>query len=74
MADASVPRGYQGQEDSCPFSTLLLGALGKGEKKTQTDPFKHLPPAEEEQEISIQINNRQITFLAHLAYVSVSLF
>ena len=42
-------------------------------KKWQTDPFKHLPPAEKEQEISIQLNNRQISFLAHLSYVGCTL-
>ena len=44
------------------------GALGKGVEKWQTDPFKDLPPAEKEQEISIQIS-----FLAHLSYVGCSL-
>ena len=30
LADSNVPRGCQGQEDSCRFSTLLLGCPGKG--------------------------------------------
>ena len=29
LADSNVPRGCQGQEDSCCLSTLLLGSPGK---------------------------------------------
>ena len=69
MADSNVPRGCQGQEDSCRLLTLLLGSPGKRSGKNgKLTPSNTCRPAEKEQEISIQIS-----FLAHLSYVGCTL-